>query len=101
MKIIISCLFVIALLLAAPHAIAQKPMPKDGYWVVEKNINIPKQATVYFYNNQHQLVYKESISNIELDITKARVRRQLNSVLDQSIIAWKREKGLLLASRMQ
>jgi len=101
MKIIISCLFVGALLFAAPRSNAQKVMPKDGYWVVESNIKTPQQATVYFYNNQHQLVYRESVNNIMLDITKPKIRRQLNAVLHQSIAAWKRENGQLLASRMQ
>lgn len=80
---------------------AQKPMNKAGFWVVESNVATPQSATVYFYNAQHQMVYKEIVQNIKLDVTKAKVRRQLNAVLHQSIAAWKREHKVLLASRMQ
>jgi hypothetical protein len=80
---------------------AQKPMGKDGFWVVETNVNTPQKATVYFYNAQHQLVYKEEVQHLPLDLSKAKVRRQLNAVLQQSIAAWKRENNQLLANRIQ
>lgn len=80
---------------------AQKPMSKEGFWVVESNVKNPQWATVYFYNAQHQLVYKEAVQNIKLDVSKAKVRRQLNAVLQQSVAAWKRDNNVLLASRMQ
>src|SRR5688572_19424621 len=83
------------------QAQSQKPMGKEGFWVVESNINTPKKATVYFYNAQHQLVYKEEVEHLPLDLSKAKVRRQLNAVLQQSIAAWKRENNQLLANRMQ
>ena len=92
-------LFVLALL--SMEVQAQKPMSKEGFWVVESNVATPQVATVYFYNAQHQLVYKEAIQHLQLDLTKAKVRRQLNAVLHQSIEAWKRENNQLLASRMQ
>ena len=101
MKSILNCLIITLLLLTASGVQAQKPMPKEGYWVVESNVHTPKKATVYFYNNQHQLLYKEAVTHMVVDITKAKTRRHLNAVLDQSLAAWKRDKGRLLASRLQ
>jgi hypothetical protein len=80
---------------------AQKPMGKEGFWVVETNVHTPQKATVYFYNAQHHLVYKEEVQHLPLDLSKAKVRRQLNAVLQQSIAVWKRENNPLLANRMQ
>ena len=94
-----------ALLFALPfftmEAEAQKPMGKEGFWVVESNVATPQKATVYFYNAQHQLVYKEDIEKLHMDLSKAKVRRHLNAVLQQAVTAWKREHNQLLANRMQ
>ena len=80
---------------------AQKPMGKEGFWVVESNVATPHKATVYFYNAQHQLVYKEAVEKLNMDLSKAKVRRHLNAVLKQAVTAWKREHHQLLANRMQ
>lgn len=101
MKSLFSLLLTILLLVVATNTQAQRHAPKEGYWVVESNIKTPQKCTVYFYNNQHQLVYKEETNDLKLDISKGKVRRQLNAVLQQSIAAHKRESGQLLASRFQ
>lgn len=93
-------LFVFFISLFTLKAQAQKPMAKEGFWVVESNVATPQKATVYFYNAQHQLVYKEDVTNLQLNLAKAKVRRHLNVVLQQSVTAWRRENNQLLANRM-
>jgi hypothetical protein len=96
---LLNCLLAAALALAvAGQAHAQ---PKDAYWVIESNVNNPGAATVYFYNRHHQLIYKEAVKGITLDVSKGKVRRQLNSVLKQSVALWKQQSGQLLAKRIQ
>ncbi len=42
------------------------PTPKcvseKGYWVAESNIHTPKVNTIYFYNNDNVMVYKENVN---------------------------------------
>jgi hypothetical protein len=66
--------------------------PDNGFWVMESNVKTPKTATIFFYNNNHDLVYKETINGKKLKVTKPKVQRQLNSVLDQALTAWKKEQ---------
>lgn len=77
-------------------------VPDNGYWVVESNIHTPKNSTVYFYNLNHVLVYKEEIKGVKLKLSKKRTLQNLNIVLQQSLAAWETrhvagENELLLA----
>ena len=103
MKSFFNCLLLVLFLSAAActNVYAQPPMAKVGYWVIESNVTTPNQATVYFYNRYHQLIYKEAVNGAPLDVSKAKVRRQLNSVLKQSLALSKQQSGQLLATRMQ
>ena len=104
MKPVFKYLFVVAFALSATacsHVHAQLTTAKGAYWVIESNVKTPRQATVYFYNRRHQLIYKEAVTGVLLDVNKAKVRRQLNSVLKQSLALEKRQSGQLLATRMQ
>ncbi len=49
-------------------------------WVVESNESTPKVQTINFYNDQHQLMYSETI-NKRLNISKRKVQKTLNSLL--------------------
>lgn len=69
---------------------AKKPawVPDNGYWVVESNIHTPKNSTLYFYNLDNVLVYKETIRGIKIKLQKKRVLKNLKNVLEQSLAAW-------------
>lgn len=69
---------------------AKKPawVPEKGYWVVESNIHTPKNSTLYFYNLDNVLVYKEEVRGVKIKLTKKSVRLNLKKVLDQSVAAW-------------
>ena len=104
MKSFFKYLFVVAFALSATacsHVYAQIPTTKGAYWVIESNVKTPEHATVYFYNRHHQLLYKEAVIGVVLDLNKANVRRQLNSVLKESLALDKRQSGQLLATRMR
>ena len=64
----------------------RKPWVSDkGYWVVESNKKTPKDAIVYFYNNDHLLVYKEEIKNQKLKLTKTKTLLRLKAALEEAI----------------
>jgi hypothetical protein len=56
-----------------------------GYWVVESNIKTPETSTVYFYNNQNDLLYKERVDGVTLNIKKRKTLIMLKQVLDKSL----------------
>jgi hypothetical protein len=68
------------------------PTPKflseKGYWQVESNIDKPKVNTIYFYNNNNVMVYKENLNGVEINLKKRRVKKALKKVLEQSILAY-------------
>ena len=74
-----------------------------GFWVVESNQNTPKKSTVYFYNTDKQLVYKEQIEGVSIRLNRKKVLMHLKAVLEKSVAAWEtqqvvRENELLLAT---
>ena len=64
-----------------------------GYWVVETNKKTPKDAIVYFYNNDHLLVYKEEIRNQKLKLNRKKTLLHLKAALEESIA--RHEQGTL------
>ncbi len=68
------------------------PTPKwvstNGYWVVESNIKNPKVNTIYFYNNNNVMVYKEEVNGVVIKLKKRSVKMGLKKVLDQSVLAF-------------
>ncbi|PZQ99010.1 MAG: hypothetical protein DI539_28865, partial [Flavobacterium psychrophilum] len=46
---------------------------EKGYWVAESNINVPKQYTIHFYNNDHVEVYKEKVEGVVLKLQRRKV----------------------------
>jgi hypothetical protein len=65
---------------------------KTGFWQIESNIHSPKNSIVYFYNEDKELMYKESITGRRININRKKIRNQLNTVLEQSLLSWEREK---------
>ena len=74
----------------------QKGIPRwlsdKGYWVVESNIHIPLEHTIWFYNNENVLIYKETVSGIRLNPDKRKVKMKLKKVLESSVMAWEQKK---------
>ncbi len=64
----------------------------DGYWNVVSNIHTPRMNTIYFYNNDGQLVYTEKMDNVVLNLQRRKVRMNLKEVLDRSLIAFNKNK---------
>jgi hypothetical protein len=58
---------------------------EKGYWVIKSNINQPREAVVYFYTLQHELVYEEEVKNAKLNINRSRVKMRLKKALEQAI----------------
>lgn len=63
-----------------------------GYWVIESNVNTPMNHTIWFYNNDNILIYKESLAGIKLNPAKRKVRMKLKKVLETSVVAWEQKK---------
>lgn len=85
------------------------PIPKwisdQGYWVVESNKKTPKEATVFFYNNEHTLVYKEEVKGQKLKLNKTKTLLRLKSVLEEAVVSYAKgswaTQNNLLAVRLQ
>ena len=89
------------------YAQSDEPMPETpkwlsskGYWVVESNKKTPKDATVYFYNNENMLVYKEEIKDQKLKLNRKKTLLRLKSALEEAVVAyeqggWARQDNLL------
>lgn len=67
---------------------------EKGWWVVESNVHTPKQHIIYFYNNDHVLVYKEKIEGMRINASKRATRMQLKQVLETSVLAWEKNHKL-------
>lgn len=76
--------------LKTPRFVSEK-----GYWVIESNIKKPKEVVVYFYNLENDLVYKEDLKNVNLNINRTRVKMRLKRALEQAIAT--HERGELAA----
>lgn len=63
-----------------------------GFWVVEDNINTPGQTSVYFYNNDNELVYQQQLTGTKLKLQKKKVLVSLKQALETSVTAWAQKK---------
>jgi hypothetical protein len=70
------------------------PEKETGFWVIESNKHSPKNSIVYFYNEDKELVYKESITGKRININRKKTRKQLNGVLEQCLLSWKKERTI-------
>ena len=65
---------------------------KMGFWVVESNKSTPRSHIIRFYNNNNVLVYRETLSDVRLNLNKARVKMKLKRVLETSVVAFEKKK---------
>jgi hypothetical protein len=72
----------------------KESMPANGFWVIESQVSRPESSTVYFYNSDQVLIYKEVILGKKLNVTRKRTVKQLNAVLAHAIIAWNNSPAL-------
>lgn len=105
MKKNLSAMFLSLLLsLIATAAFAQQeeetvtppPVPKwvseKGYWVIESSKAKPSNNTLFFYNHDHVLVYKEKVDGFVFNINKRSIKMRLKKVLDQSVLAYEQKR---------
>jgi hypothetical protein len=88
-------LFVLICLYTAPINAQSSKAPRwmcgKGYWVIQSNLYTPKESIIYFYTNQHQLVYKETICGKRINPERTKTRKHLEAVLSQAVTAWQKE----------
>lgn len=65
---------------------------KMGFWVVENNESTPRMHVILFYNNNNVLVYRETLSDVKLNLNRARVKMKLKRVLESSVVAFEKKK---------
>ena len=63
-----------------------------GWWMVETTTRSPKQQTVYFYNLNGVLVYKEKLKGIQLKPEKRKTKMQLKQALETAVMAWEKDR---------
>jgi hypothetical protein len=63
-----------------------------GWWQVETATRSPKQQTVYFFNLNGVLVYKEKLEGVRLNPEKRKTKMQLKQALEAAVVAWEEEK---------
>lgn len=59
------------------------PASKNSFanWVIESNVNTPKNSVVKFYNAKQDVIYQEEIKGKKLNVNRKSVRNRLNRVL--------------------
>lgn len=63
-----------------------------GYWVVESNLNSPLDHIITFYNNDNELLYKETLTGVKLNPEKRKVKMKLKKALESAVLAWENKK---------
>lgn len=81
----------------ATKAETPKWVSEKGYWVIKSNKKTPKESIIYFYNNEHNLVYQEEIKDRKLKLRKKTLMK-LKTALEEAVASY--EKGVW-ASRTQ
>jgi len=72
-----------------------------GYWVVESNINSPLNHIISFYNNDNELLYKETLTGVKMNPEKRKVKMKLKKVLESAVLALEKKKdGLIHGEEM-
>jgi len=67
-------------------------VPEKGYWVTKTNIHFPLDHLVSFYNNDHVLIYEETLKGVKLNPKKRKLKMKLKKVLEAAVIAWEAKK---------
>lgn len=58
----------------------------EGSWVIETSAK-GRQSIVRFYTNESRLIYEETVDR-RLDISRPKIKRQLNAALEQALYVW-------------
>lgn len=61
---------------------------EEGYWVVESNIKDKRNHTIYFYNDQKQLIGRRELTGVKLNLNRAKTKKMLKKYLEASLQAW-------------
>lgn len=100
----IHCLFLTLLSLISMGSFAQLPFQQErrskfpgwvsekGYWVIEGNIKSPLDHVVRFYDNDNNMVYKETFTGIKMNPEKRKVKMKLKKILESAILAQENKK---------
>jgi len=100
----ISCLLLTLLSLISIGLFAQLPFQQErrprfpgwvsekGYWVIESNIKSPLDHVVRFYDNDNNILYKETLSGIKLNPEKRKVKMKLKKILESAVLAKENKK---------
>jgi hypothetical protein len=75
----------------AQSSAVPKWMSQKGFWVIQSNLKSSKNSIIYFYTNDHELVYKEKVTGKRINPDRLKTRKHLESVLVKSIAAWQKE----------
>ena len=71
-----------------------KWLPENGNWMVETNINKPLHCIIYFYTNEGEVIYKETLDGLKLNLEKRKVKMHLKKVLETALVTWNKNKQL-------
>ena len=90
-SIIPMTIFSLLISLCSLQSSAQKKIkyiPDKGFWVLISNIHQKKVITVQFYNDENNLMYQETVTNVKLDINRRKVRHKLYNALNEAYQIW-------------
>jgi len=63
-----------------------------GYWVIETSGTSPRDHQVWFYTNNNELIYHESLTNVSLNPDKKKVKMRMKKLLEASVTAFERTR---------
>lgn len=69
-----------------------KWVSEKGFWVVESNVSNRTESIIYFYNNNQVQVYKEVVSDKQLNLKKRKTLMSLKKVLETAVFAFEQNK---------
>lgn len=92
--IFIALLLTISTAIVAQKNKAAKWASDKGFWIIESTKHTPKNCTVYFYNTEKQLVYKEKIEGKTLNPQKKKIKMKLKRILEQTVAHFEQHRHL-------
>ena len=93
-KRMIAFIIVLVSITASSQTTANAPWtPENGYWVVEQKIHNRFNHIVRFYNDDHQLIYTETLSNVKMNPDKKKTKMKLKKALEDSLVRWEKNKS--------
>ena len=65
-----------------------KYVPEKGHWQLVSNIHDKKTVTVQFYTNDGIKIYEETLTNVKMNVSRKKVRKQLYYALKEAYGEW-------------